>query len=132
MSEFAKFLRRIFDPKGPCGMSRHEWATVLAVTESTITRWGDDASFPGPESLRRIYKTLEEDPGTRDLFAEFKAVAAKPFHKLSPIATGNYPTLAHYMVRPIREAFLRTLDTITPDQQEAVLFEAAELARQRR
>lgn len=128
MSEFAKLLRRIFDPNGPCGMTRHEWATVLSVTDSTITRWAEDGSFPSPESMRRVYRTLEEDPSAQALFEDFKAVAAKPFHKISPIATGTYPTLAHFMVRPIKEAFLSTLDTLRPDQQEAVLIEASALA----
>lgn len=130
-SEFAKFLRRVIET---AGFTKHEWATILNVEKETIDRWLIDGSFPGAESCRRIHRTLEEDSHAQAqaLFVEFKALQGKQFHKITPIKAGNYPTLAYYMVRPIREAFLRTLDTLPAEKQEAVLFEAAELARSKR
>jgi transcriptional regulator with XRE-family HTH domain len=129
LSEFAKELRRILVASG---FSTKEWATILSVTETTVNRWMRDESFPTAESLRRIMRTLEEHTNTQILYAEFGLLARKPFHKLSPIATGDYGTLAHYMVRPIREAFLGVLDTLKAEDQEEILIQASALARQKR
>ncbi len=127
-SEFAKMLRGMLDAH-----SRSEWAEILNVTESAISQWLGDDTFPRPESLRRIVRALEENVDVPDrVLEEFESLARKPLKQISRHGERTERTLAHYMVKPLRDAFLRVIDTLPPEAQEEVLLEAASLARQKR
>jgi hypothetical protein len=115
------------------GYTTDEWATILNVNARYVILWIEGRDFPTPETLRRIVRTLEEDPGVpRSFIAEFQALAAQPLREVSPKGGPISETLDHYMMRPVWEAFERTMHTLPPYLQEQVLLEAAALVRAKR
>ncbi len=125
-SEFASTLKKLMNV---AGYSVTEWSNILNVREYAVWGWFMDAAFPSPETMRRIVRTLEENSNiTDEMMEEFETMSDKNLYVISPWLL-DARTLSEYMTQPIREAFMRTLDTVRPDLQEKVLLEAAELAR---
>lgn len=125
-SEFASTLKRLMVASK---FHMTDWSVILNVKESVVWQWFVDAAFPSAEVMRRIVRTLDENSTITDEMMEaFETMADKNLYVISPWLIESR-TLAEYMTLPIREAFMRTLDTVRPDLQERVLLEAAELAR---
>jgi hypothetical protein len=125
-SEFAAALRKILD--GPVGFSRSDWARILWVTPAAISHWLADRTLPRAEILRSIVDTIR-NYGSAEAMANFETLAGKRAETISPLGARMEPTVAHYMVAPLRESFLRLLGTLKPKHQEVVLFAAAKHCR---
>lgn len=129
-SPFATALDRIIDESQT---PRADWADILGVTKSAISQWTTDETVPRAEALRSIWTTaLENAHVTEDALEEMDAALRMVATKASPRAGRASPSLRHYMVAPLRSAFLETLETLAPHDQEVVLQEAGERARQLR
>jgi hypothetical protein len=130
-SPFATELRALLDDTG--ALRRGEWAEVLGVSEAAISQWVNDASLPRPDNLRAIVMTLVADRRVpAHAIERFEAFAREPAAALSPHGERLGPTVAHYMLKPVRDGFLRTLDTMPVELAEQVLVEAAARCRQLR
>jgi hypothetical protein len=128
ISRFGSMLRKLLDDTSV--LRRAEWAQILGVSEAAISQWVNDQVLPRPENLRAIYTTLFADRRVADEILEaFNALAGEPASQLSPHGDRMSPTVAHYMLRPLRDGFLRTLDTLPPSAQEQLLLDAARRAR---
>lgn len=128
-SRFAAVLREIFD--GPGFLSRDDWAKILFVTPSAISQWLADKTVPRAPTLRTIVR-MARRYSPADAQQRFDAVADEPAERVSPVGERMAPTIAHYMVEPIRNGFLELLATLKPKSQEVVLFAAADHCRQLR
>lgn len=135
MSIFAEALRALLDDYQT---TRAEWAEILNIDEEAIDHWITDQAMPKAEVLRGLMAVLINDSRVpRTVIDDFKALFSRPVEEVTSF---DYrvklprigPTIGHYIVSPIRQAFLRTLDTLTPELQEQVLFKAAELCRDSR
>jgi len=122
-SRFAGSLRNLLEHPG--GYSKQEWARVLGVTPSAISNWLGDKNVPRPSTLRSIIEitTLRYGP---EFVSNFLAIASLPARSVSPLGERMAPTVAHYMVEPLRDGFLRILQTVPPTKQEEVLLDGAE------
>jgi len=125
-SEFSIVLRTLLD--GTKILSRAEWARVLGVSESAISQWVNDSTFPSPENLRNIFDTLMHDSRVKDeLLEEFESIAAKPLQDVSPRAASvSASTINEYLVQPLRERFAKALAALPAWMQENVLRDATE------
>jgi hypothetical protein len=129
-SLFASALERILDESQT---PRADWAEILGVTSSAISQWITDETVPRAEALRSIWTTaLENAHVTEDALKEMDAALRMAATKASPRGGRAGPSFRHYMVAPLRSAFLETLETLAPHDQETVLQEAGERARQLR
>lgn len=127
-SEFSQVMERLLDVTGI--FDRVEWGQVLGEDPWTIAGWILDRDIPRPEVLRSIIRLLSETDGVPKLeIQRFFEMAQKPANQVSPLAAKIGPTVEHYMVLPLRNGFLRVLDTLPPAVQEEVLYKAAEDAR---
>jgi hypothetical protein len=130
-SRFAAMLRRLIDETDV--LRRAEWAEVLGVSEAAISQWVNDVGLPRPENVRAILTTLLADRRVSDETIEaFENLARRPGTEISPHGDRLSPNLAHYMLKPLRDGFLRTLETLPPRSQEKVLLEALERCRELR
>lgn len=127
LSHFATALRALLDSGV---LRRVEWAEVLGVTASAISQWVNDSAIPQPQHLRAIIGTLLAD---RRVPAEpleaFERLVQQPATEVSPNGDRMLPTIEQYMVKPLREGFLRSLEILPPHVQEQVLFESAARCR---
>lgn len=129
LSTFAVALRSLLDDHGT--MRRSEWAEVLGVSEAAISQWVNDAAIPKAENLRAIMNTLIADRRVPTTALEsFEELMHHPSSDVSPNGDRMKPTVSHYLVKPLREAFLRTLETLPPEGQEVVLLEGSTRCRQ--
>ena len=148
-SKFARALQQLLDQTKV--FDRSQWAAVLNVPEHEIAGWVDDRSYPAPETLRRIIRTMDErrkasrgsygDELRKDIFEDFAMLSKQPLRDVAPhiaedaevkdaFSGGRVPpTLEHYITLPVRRAFLELLGTMDPMLQEEVLFGASALAR---
>jgi transcriptional regulator with XRE-family HTH domain len=123
-SAFALALRSLLDDHGI--MRRSEWAEVLGVSEAAISQWVNDAAIPKAENLRAIINTAINDRRVPAAFLDsFEELLRRPSIAVTPNGDRMKPTLAHYLVKPLRDAVLRTLDTLPPEGQQVVLAEAS-------
>jgi transcriptional regulator with XRE-family HTH domain len=122
LSLFASRLAVLLDCAG--SFSRQDWAEILGVTPSAVSQWLQDDTIPRASTLRRIVEVAERHC-EGDALEKFREILSMPSTKVSPRGKKMAPTVAHYMVEPIREGFLRVLAPLTPKDQESVLFEAA-------
>lgn len=120
---FASSLRELVDH--PKCFSRQEWAEILRVTPSAISQWLGDYTVPRASTLRSIIDVAKRYCGA-EAIETFSLISSQPAESVSPLGNRMLPTVAHYLVEPIREGFLRVLGTISPKNQEIVLLEAAE------
>lgn len=124
-SEFASSLERLLDTRlstGERAFSRAQWAKILGVTESAISRWVRGNAFPSPEHLNAVLDTLAIDIGiTDEAFTEFEQIAARSIDEVSPSSQKRVgPTLEHYLLSPMREASVALLYSLPPWVQEQV------------
>ncbi|MFN0252812.1 MAG: helix-turn-helix domain-containing protein [Kofleriaceae bacterium] len=128
-SAFAVVLRSLLDDHGT--MRRAEWAEVLGVSEAAISQWLNDSVIPKAENLRAIMSLLIADRRVPSQALEtFESVMRRPSTEVSPNGDRMKPTVSHYLIKPLREAFLRTLETLPPEAQEVVLLDAAARCRE--
>lgn len=127
LSRFATALRALLDSGV---LRRVEWAEVLGVTESAISQWVNDSAIPQPKHLRAIIGTILADRRVpSEPLEAFERLAQQPATEVSPNGDRMLPTIEQYMVRPVREGFLRSLEILPPHVQEQVLFESAARCR---
>lgn len=130
-SAFAMALRSLLDEHPT--MKRAQWAEVLAVSEAAISQWVNDAAIPKAENLRAIMNTLLADRRVpAPLLEAFEELLRRPSTDVTPNGERMKPTIAHYMIKPLRDGFLRTLDTLPPESQEVALLDGAARCRQLR
>ena len=127
-SEFAKRLGELFKHSI---YTQKQWAKVLGVGPSSISAWLEDREVPSASLLRSI-KDLGKDYSDPAAYERFKEILDKPSNSVSPLS-GKIaaPTILHYMMQPLQESFLRILRTLTPADQELVLYDAADHCRRK-
>jgi len=124
-SSFAVALRTLLD--APKVLSRSEWARLLGVSESAISQWVNDETFPKPENLRTIIDTLMHDSRVHDdVLVEFEKVAKRPLDEISPHGRRIGSSIEGYVLQPLRERFIGALAVLPARFQEIVLRESAE------
>jgi hypothetical protein len=83
--------------------------------------------------VRAILTTLLADRRVSDETIEaFENLARRPGTEISPHGDRLSPNLAHYMLKPLRDGFLRSLETLPAPTQETVLLEGAARCRELR
>ena len=122
-SVFATSIRDLLEQSG--SFSRKDWAEILRVSPSAISQWLGDYTVPRASTLRSLVDVAKRYCSATALDA-FDRIAREPAETVSPFGDRMAPTVAHYMVEPIREAFLRILGTLSPKHQELILREASE------
>lgn len=127
----ASALRSVFDDSRL--LSRKDWATLLGVTPAAISLWVNGRTLPRADHLSAAWDFVSSRSGVpKSVLEHFQHVAALPARKATPFASRfrGEPTVAHYMLRPQREAMLRTLSGLHPSLQEEILYRTSELGRQ--
>jgi transcriptional regulator with XRE-family HTH domain len=120
---FPTILRQMLDEA--TGFSREEWAKILQVTPPAISQWLSDKTVPKALTLRSIVDVVKRYSAD-GILQKFDSVANQPAEAVSSHPNRMSPTIAHYMVEPVREGFLRILGTLRPPQQELVLIRASQ------
>jgi transcriptional regulator with XRE-family HTH domain len=124
--EFANALRALLDESQV--FTRAQWAEFLGVTEPAISQWVNDDTLPRADNLRMIIDVLQEsDEVNPELLQRFRTMASRPAHEVSPHGDRLGRSVAHYLLKPLLEGFLRNLNSIEPDKQERVLLGAMDL-----
>lgn len=119
---FSEALAAIFDA-GP--LSRKQWSEILGVKEEILLSWIQNKSMPTPTCLRAILDIAERDDRFESALYKLNAILDEPIN-------WERKTLRHYLIAPILNQFLESLDTLSPANQERVLFEASRLIRKQR
>lgn len=128
LSAFAQILNRLIDQTGV--FTRSGWATFLNVSEAAISQWLHDKTLPRPETLRMIRGALYDTDGVpHETLEEFERLLQHPAEDVTPHAERMGRSVGDYLIRPLREAFLRCLSTLPPAQQEIVLQNATAACR---
>jgi hypothetical protein len=120
-SPLAKALARIMDGSGV--YDRNQWASLCQVSASAISQWISGVTLPRPEILRTVYFTITTTDGfPDDAIAEFRRVAALPAIEATPVHASKVGvSIEVYMLGPIRELFLQSLDALPARAQERLL-----------
>lgn len=130
VSLFASALRNLLDDARL--YSRSSWAEILDVSEAAVSQWVNDKTLPRPETLRSIRRIAGESDGVdKGILNTFDQVVSLPALEASPVAKRLNGSLAHYMLTPLIEGFLRSLRSLSAEAQEEVLYSAAEDCRRR-
>ena len=125
-------LAKVFD----CGLlSREEWSQILNEPVERLAGFVAGTALPSPRNLRYIDDVVMRD--TRFPQVEFNAVldhapwreVVDPVHR--PRDWVGLP-LRSIALKPMRDSFMESLETLDPADQEAVIFEAAKMMRKRR
>jgi transcriptional regulator with XRE-family HTH domain len=113
-------------------ISRSEWASTLGVSKPAISQWVTGKTIPRPEHLAAIVGTVREDrragPEMRARVGELLNAPASELFEKPPAYVG--PTLAHYLIKPVREAALKMVNALEPGQQYELLMEMCQQCRQ--
>lgn len=121
MSNFSSALTEIFD----AGLlNRKQWSEVLDVDELMLLAWAQDEAMPIAKYLRAILDVAERDERFQPALAKLNTVLDTPIPKCK--------TLRHYLIIDLKNSFLESLDTLSPEVQERILFEASRLIREHR
>jgi predicted transcriptional regulator len=120
---FPTILREMLDQA--TGFSREEWAKILQVTPPAISQWLSDKTVPKALTLRSIVDVVKRY-SAEGILNKFDSIANQPAEAVSSHSNRMSPTIAHYMVEPVKEGFLRILGTLRPAQQELVLVRASQ------
>ena len=114
--------------------SRADWAEALEVSKPAISQWLTGKSIPKPEHLASIVGIVRGDPKvSKETKARVNDLLTAPVSELFAEPPGYIgPTLAHYLVKPVREVALKMLDGLEPGQQYEALTELAERCRMMR
>lgn len=125
---FQKALREVFTTRGT--FTRKEWAQLLRVKPDVLEGWLTRLTIPSPENLKTIFRTTAADHRWDKARARFEKVLDLPAHEAMGYSVPYVArTLRHYMVKPLMDGFLRSLNTLPPQQQESVLYAASALCR---
>lgn len=133
----AKALRILFD-ETEC-LTRKDWGEILrgqdyqGAWEWTAYNWTTGISTPSATTLRSILDIAGRDTRLRAGEQALQAALDAPIAE-AVWASKNYrlmglPTLRHYLVAPLMESFHRIMKTLSPADQEKVLYAAGEEAR---
>ena len=111
--------------------SRGEWAIKLGVSKPAISQWLTGKTLPRPEHLATIVGVIREDPNisaqAQTRVSELLMAPTEELFEVPPAYLG--PTLAHYLIKPVRESVLKLLSGIPPAQQYEFLMEMADRCR---
>lgn len=128
LSLFSKALRMMLDDTGL--YTRNEWAEILGVKEEVIEEWISSDGLPTPENLRSIRRVVHEHDRTPPpILSHWEEMAKEHGSKVHPYGQRFGRSVAHYMVKPILEGFMRTLRCLSPKDAEEVLLNSAEMCR---
>lgn len=123
----ATFLRAVFEECGPG--TREGWAKLLDVSEASLSLWANDRTLPRPSALRGIVTRLRDDPSTPSpLREEMEAILAAPVAKVTPKHDRVDGTLGAYVIRPLVDRLLDTLDDLSFAERENILHGALNAA----
>lgn len=133
-------LERMFDETGL--FTRSEWATILSNSEDYIgSLISPNCGIPSSTDLKTVYdivKRAEGNPKVAAILAEFESLLDKNYrdtvypHVLKSGSIEDCATLGEYINRGLLDGFIRVLSTCTYSQQQEVLYQAAQIARDKR
>ncbi len=129
-NQLAVALREVLDDSGL--MTRREWASLLGITPAAISLWVTGRTLPRADHLSAVWDFVVSSSGIPESVTDtFRRVASLPARKATPFfkRLRGEPTIAHYMLRPLREAMFGTLASLDPSVQEELLYRTAELGR---
>lgn len=127
-SKFASTLKELVD--GTNIYSRSQWAQLLGTPEDSINQWLNDEDIPGPVNLRSLWSLLLEDTRVSNKPLQgFNDLMHEPAENISPYGFKMKPTVAHYIIKPVRDGALRLLDTLPPHIQEKAWLEFTNICR---
>jgi hypothetical protein len=124
MSRFSEILGKMID--GSKLFTRAEWGEIINESEADIERWLRDEGIPNPSVLKMIVSLSMERDGQDELRIEWKKFSEEPFWDVSPlwrVSMGS--TFGKYLVLPLLEGFTRILQTVSPEEQERILYAAS-------
>jgi hypothetical protein len=103
--------------------NRAQWSDLCFVTSSAMSQWLSDATIPRPEVLRTLFHTITTTDGfSEKLIAEFRRVIELPAAEATPAHASKVGvSIRSYMLAPIRERFLASLNALPPSAQEQLL-----------
>lgn len=128
-SDFARALKGLLDETGV--FSRKQWAELLDVSQSAISQWVNDRSIPQPELLRMVIDVLKDTDGVpRNILEDFQVIATASSRSVSPHGHRFGRSVADYLVSPLRDAFMASLDALPAERKEDVLISCASLSRE--
>lgn len=131
LSDLAMTLRWFIDDNNY--YDRSQWASILGVSERDIAAWLDDRDIPQAVNIRSMWSTLIGDTRfTDEELEKFYRLIHRPSVDVSPHGNRMSPTIRHYMVSPVLDGFMGTLNTLSPHLQEEMLFKAGQMCREER